>query len=416
MGVYLSKANTDLHLDEGGGHGVRFAAGEIQGWRKSMEDAHVCEAHADWQLYCVFDGHGGKEVAKFAQSKFAAALTSTEEFARGEYERALRETFHKIDDMLEEPRFSELLQRYKLMPNPSDLSVEEKERLKKQAGSGGEAAASSSERESESSNSSLQAKTKLTKAQAVELFKKLLVAEREAKMRTKKKNNGEEETAPSAASSSTVAATLKPAAVHTPPSIRGPDGITCNLADHRINAGCTAVVALIAGNNTLYVANAGDSRGVLCRGDGSAYALSEDHKPESELEKGRIEAAGGFVNAAGRVNGNLNLSRSLGDLKYKQVHGVSREGQIITAEPDVTVTPIRPTDRFFILACDGIWDVMTNQVACDFVSERLDRGLPLSTIISEVFEHCVAEDPKKSAGIGGDNMTFLCVLLNQEQE
>ncbi len=48
-----------------------------------------------------------------------------------------------------------------------------------------------------------------------------------------------------------------------------------------------------------------------------AVALSEDHKPENELEKKRIEAAGGTV-SENRVNGNLNLSRSLGDFEYKQ--------------------------------------------------------------------------------------------------
>jgi len=49
----------------------------------------------------------------------------------------------------------------------------------------------------------------------------------------------------------------------------------------------------------------------------------------------RITKAGGFVNHFGRVNGNLNLSRSLGDLKYKQVPGIPPQEQIITAEPDI---------------------------------------------------------------------------------
>ena len=60
----------------------------------------------------------------------------------------------------------------------------------------------------------------------------------------------------------------------------------CNLAEHRVTAGCTAVVALRVGKK-LFVANAGDSRGVLSRA-GKAIALSEDHKPQSEVETNRI--------------------------------------------------------------------------------------------------------------------------------
>lgn len=89
---------------------------------------------------------------------------------------------------------------------------------------------------------------------------------------------------------------------------------------------------------------------------------------DRELE--RIKAAGGFVNFAGRVNGNLNLSRSLGDLKYKQTKQLPPEAQMITAEPDITVNALQPDDEFFILACDGVWDCLTNQEAVDFVRER----------------------------------------------
>ena len=165
----------------------------------------------------------------------------------------------------------------------------------------------------------------------------------------------------------------------------------------------------------LYCANAGDSRGVLCRNEGKAHALSEDHKPTSIPELGRIEKAGGFVNANGRVNGNLNLSRSLGDMKYKQVPKLLPKEQMITAEPDITVTEVLPTDRFFVLACDGVWDVLSNQEICDFISTRLDQEPPMPTkeIVREIFDHCVADDPRKTQGIGGDNMTCMIVLLNQ---
>lgn len=60
------------------------------------------------------------------------------------------------------------------------------------------------------------------------------------------------------------------------------------------------------------MANAGDSRAVSCLVNGTAYPLSFDHKPENYEEQKRIEAAGGFVEA-NRVNGNLNLSRAMGD-------------------------------------------------------------------------------------------------------
>ena len=71
------------------------------------------------------------------------------------------------------------------------------------------------------------------------------------------------------------------------------------------------MLALLRGN-TLYVANAGDSRCVLSR-KGRAIPLSADHKPEDEPERSRIERAGGVVTGDGRVNGGLNLSRAIGE-------------------------------------------------------------------------------------------------------
>ena len=83
------------------------------------------------------------------------------------------------------------------------------------------------------------------------------------------------------------------------------------------------------------MANAGDSRAVLGRAGGETTAMSYDHKPLQDREMNRITKAGGFVNQFGRVNGNLNLSRAIGDLKYKQVPGIAPSEQMITAEPDI---------------------------------------------------------------------------------
>jgi len=180
----------------------------------------------------------------------------------------------------------------------------------------------------------------------------------------------------------------------------------------QLQAGCTAVVAVLHGSD-LYVANAGDSRAVLCRG-GQAFALSEDHKPGQEGERSRIMAAGGFLSNIGgvtRVNGNLNLSRAIGDLKYKTNSGLPANEQIITAEPDVKHVVLTGNDPFFLLACDGVWDVMTNQQACDFVSQRLQQDRDLKTISSELLDACLASNPSETQGVGCDNMTAIIVKL-----
>lgn len=76
-------------------------------------------------------------------------------------------------------------------------------------------------------------------------------------------------------------------------------------------SGCTAVVALLVGREVI-VANAGDSRCIICR-NGKPVEMSFDHKPEDDIEFERIKKAGGRVSLDGRVNGGLNLSRAIGD-------------------------------------------------------------------------------------------------------
>lgn len=156
--------------------------------------------------------------------------------------------------------------------------------------------------------------------------------------------------------------------------------------------GCTASVCIIdEANRKVYFANAGDSRAVICRG-GIAYAMSIDHKPDLDIEKNRIYKADGWV-SEGRVKGNLNLSRSLGDLEYKQNKRLPPEEQMITANPDVVVEPLQDID-FIVLACDGVWDCMTNQEICDFINERLkkDPKIKLSKIIEEIMDKILAPD------------------------
>lgn len=127
--------------------------------------------------------------------------------------------------------------------------------------------------------------------------------------------------------------------------------------------GCTAnVIYINKKTKKIYVSNAGDSRSVMCKG-GKAVALSEDHKPTQERERERIEAAGSEVNAEGRVDGNLNLSRSLGDLKSKARDHLKPEDQAITANPDTMVFDLTDDIEFILMGCDGIWERNSNEEA-----------------------------------------------------
>jgi len=173
--------------------------------------------------------------------------------------------------------------------------------------------------------------------------------------------------------------------------------------------GCTAVCALIQ-DNKLYVANSGDSRCVLSR-ESKQVEMSFDHKPMNKTEHDRITKAGGFVQQ-GRVNGSLNLSRAIGDRDYKLNSSLKPHEQIITCVPDVKIRELTPGDEFIILACDGVWDILTNEEAVAFVSQWLKDhpGQPLSGACEAVLDRCLAPDP--SNGLGCDNMTCIIVQLD----
>ncbi|XP_046964797.1 probable protein phosphatase 2C 11 isoform X1 [Vanessa cardui] len=174
------------------------------------------------------------------------------------------------------------------------------------------------------------------------------------------------------------------------------------------DSGCTAVVALLRGNE-LYVANAGDSRCIICR-EGKAIDMSIDHKPEDTPELDRITKAGGKVSNDGRINGGLNLSRAIGDHSYKQNKDLDAKEQMITALPDVKTLTIESTkDQFMVLACDGIWNYMSSQDVCNFILPRLAEGRErLSQICEEMFDHCLAPSTIGD-GTGCDNMTAIIV-------
>ena len=77
----------------------------MQGWRRSMEDAHIAEVFSSGEgaLFGVFDGHGGAEVARFVQKHLLSEIQRLEELpadAENATETLLVRAFHRMDDML----------------------------------------------------------------------------------------------------------------------------------------------------------------------------------------------------------------------------------------------------------------------------------------------------------------------------
>ncbi len=132
------------------------------------------------------------------------------------------------------------------------------------------------------------------------------------------------------------------------------------------NQGSCAIMALIK-DDRLFIGNVGDSRAVLCRA-GVAHALSQDHKPTRPDERKRIQDLGGFITMRGgvaRVQGVLAITRAFGDFKLKPY---------VIAQPETLTHQIVREDEFLVLACDGVWDVFTNQQAVDLVRVSLQKS------------------------------------------
>lgn len=295
MGTYLSSPVTEKQTEEDETERFAVAAVAMQGWRTSMEDAHIldCQLDHDCSLFAIFDGHGGPEVAKFCQKHFAKQLVQSVHWAHSRYEEALRHTFLKMDELL-------------------------------------------------------------------------ATANGQKELKVLKLRNGQ-------------------------PS----------------RAGCTALVVLIKGN-TLYVANAGDSRAVLFK-DKQVLRLSEDHSTTRPGEAERIEAAGGFIKG-GRVNGVLNLTRAIGDTEFKLNANLDQEQQIIIAVPEITRRELSSENQLLVLACDGVWESLSEPEIGDYLQSGVLKGRSLAFVCEDLLDRCLASDT--SLEIGCDNMSMIAVSFH----
>ncbi|KAF8116754.1 hypothetical protein N665_0014s0018 [Sinapis alba] len=169
-------------------------------------------------------------------------------------------------------------------------------------------------------------------------------------------------------------------------------------------SGSTAVTAVLTKEH-IVVANTGDSRAVLCR-NGMAIPLSSDHKPDRPDERARIEAAGGrvLVVDGARVEGILATSRAIGDRYLKP---------IVAWEPEVTFMRREPGDECLILASDGLWDVLSSQLACDIARFCLREDTPSGLDLNETAQEEDNEGVGSSSGQNPSRSVLAATLLTR---
>ena len=153
--------------------------------------------------------------------------------------------------------------------------------------------------------------------------------------------------------------------------------------------GCTAIVCVVTSTHII-CANVGDSRAILVTAadDGSppvVIPLSEDQKPNNPKESERVRDAGmRVINCQGihRVNGDLAVARALGDFGFKNAD-LDQDKQAVSCEPEIKIVERnKGTPQVLCLGCDGIWDVISNELAAEFIMSNLGTHGEIYTTVS----------------------------------
>jgi serine/threonine protein phosphatase PrpC len=152
---------------------------------------------------------------------------------------------------------------------------------------------------------------------------------------------------------------------------------------------------------SITIANVGDSRAILIGKDGKIKFSTIDHKPDDENEAQRIRSAGGSVQF-GRVDGELAMSRSIGDWNYKQSAHLESHQQKVIARPDISKLTAEPGQKLLI-CCDGLLERLTNEQLVEFtLNELKSHPTDPALVMSELLDHSLKAGSK-------DNMSAMLI-------
>jgi hypothetical protein len=137
-----------------------------------------------------------------------------------------------------------------------------------------------------------------------------------------------------------------------------------------------------------------------------------DHKPNRADEKARIYAAEGFVTddevgseLVPRLDGVLAVSRGIGDFCYKKAKVLPPSEQKVSCIPELYKGELKAGD-LLILACDGIFDVLSNDELVEVVLKEMEAqgSENLGEVCAQILRTCFDKESK-------DNMTMMLIQV-----
>jgi len=446
----VNQANTEKGTYDKTVSNMKIGVCEMQGWRKTMEDAAIVLPNFEKSasLFGVLDGHGGSIISEFVSVNFKNILIRTEAYKKGLYEKALSETFLIMDELLKNKKINNFIYTTHNSKEKLNEMKKEENKTKKDSivklrfetgvyefdldqidlGNGCEGATTTvfeqKLKKNKEKNGEMNSTTDDSKLNQSKLSKISLELNREEEKDKEIKNlkiddiffekSGKQNASLNGLPSFEEVYDIHPLELNfepknhetNQPSARSSTKLIYNESLIANEMGTTANIMLIK-NGVIYIANVGDSLSVMYKNK-KAYNLNKEHQTILESEKQRVLKSG--ANIVGyRINGMLNLTRAIGDLRFKTNPNLKRHEQSVISLPEIT--KIEDTDGidFIIMGCDGVWDCVKRQLVCDFVDKEIKEHpeKDLSEILAKIFDRCVS--PVWGVVLGTDNMS--CIII-----
>ena len=161
--------------------------------------------------------------------------------------------------------------------------------------------------------------------------------------------------------------------------------------------------------NFVYVANVGDCRAILCC-NGKCNVLTVDHNPKNPEEQKRC----GDAIQGDLLSGQVSVTRAIGDYV-----GGSDKLKGLSCEPNVVRHQLRKEDEFMIIACDGLWDVIGNDIAMKHCRRSLRKHNDVDQAAKDLIKLAQCESMRNCHGeaeeaLTSDNISVMVVGFADE--